>query len=142
MLGGRLRKFSTIRHRSTRGPASSISTDKPASRACCAIRQPTTPVPTTTTSALYSLAIWTFSVLSRAPRSKFRHVAQWRSLSRPSVRPGDRVGGNGHDVPRRLVHERILVGEDLGIGSVGYDAEIPGGNDRERGLLERTIRHF
>src|SRR5258708_10033759 len=54
MLGGRLRKFSTTRHRSTRGPASSISTDKPASRACCAIRQPTTPVPTITTSALVS----------------------------------------------------------------------------------------
>src|ERR1700732_2343636 len=130
-----------MRQRSTRGPASSISTDKPASRACSAIRQPTTPVPTTTTSALVSLAIWTIPVLSRAPRSKFRHIAQWGSLGRPSVRPGDRVGGNGHDVPRRLVHQRILVGEHLGIGSVGYDAQIPSGNDRERGLFERTIRN-
>src|ERR1700688_4874659 len=141
MLGGRFRKFSTMRQRSTRGPASSISTDKLASSACSAIRQPTTPVPTMTTSALVSLAIWTTPLLSRAPDSKFGHVAQWGSFSRPSVRPGDRIGGNGHDVPRRLVHQRILIGEHLGIGSVGYDAQIPGGNDRERSLLERTIRH-
>src|SRR5258708_25202487 len=142
MLGGRLRKFSTTRHRSTRGPASSISTDKPASRACCAIRQPTTPVPTTTTSALYSLAIRTVPVGSRAPCSEFRHVAQWRSLSRPSGRPRDRAGGNSHDVARRLVHQRILVGEHLGIARVGDDAQIPGGNDCKRGFFERTIRHI
>src|SRR4029077_17308486 len=37
--------------RSMRGPASSITTDRPASSICSAIRQPTIPVPAMTTSA-------------------------------------------------------------------------------------------
>ena len=38
-------------------------------------------------------------------------------------------------------HERVLVGEHLGIGRIGHDAQIPGGDNRERGLFERTVRH-
>ena len=80
--------------------------------------------------------------LAKAPHSEFRHVAQWGSVVRPPVRRRDRIRRNRHDVACRPIHERIFVGEHLGIGSVGYDAKIPGGYNRERGLLERTFRHF
>src|SRR5262249_46941174 len=43
--------------RSMRGPASSINTDRPASSACSAIRQPTMPVPAITHSVANLLAL-------------------------------------------------------------------------------------
>jgi hypothetical protein len=116
------RQFWTTSARSSRGPASRMTTERPAAASWLATNAPTTPEPTTITGRVG------------------RHLRDVGRHSCPPERAEIAVGGHGQAVAHRLVHQGFFVSDHHGTRAKAYRARIPGGNDAEREVFQTDLR--